>query len=1221
MRYLNRIVFINSARVNYADIPVDGNVHFIGTQGVGKSTVLRALLFFYNADKMKLGISKEKKSFDEYYFPYANSYVIYEVKRDEGCYLVMAFRSQGRACFRFLDIAYDKDFFISPEGRAFDGWDQIREALGRKVYYSRKIEKYEEYRNIIFGNNKGLPPEFRKFAITESSQYQNIPRTIQNVFLNSKLEASFIKDTIIMSLSEENATIDLSQYADHLKGFEEEYKDISLWHAKDRNGNVLVRKQAEKVIDVHRTLLYHEQERKELSHELNFAYRLAGEELPVRERHLSEQQEKLRKTEMQLSELANKYQEKKIQIVSDIKQLNEKLRQAREQKKRYEQLNITEIEQRVNARESVAGKKAGLEEQLRVLTDRFTHIRQKFALLEEQEKAQFTTFKNTKETEVIGLRQRLFEKKEQLLKQQEQLIREIKEQEEEKVNSARGKIDRKKEELSALAIRKVEIGHQVFYEKEIRSSKEEQAALQGEIKEDMLKKETCNRRIKSTTREWELEGQALERETASAQKELSRRIEEADRHIAEIATLLKSRQGSLYEWLNREYPRWEDTIGKVIDEKQVLFHTGLSPQLMEKISATLYGVKLDLSGIGKVVKTIGEYEEEQQELRTQLQELKKQFNDLSVRKEEEAVRLKKKYQPLIKADKEEVIRLDYRNEQHQKKLQQLAAALITWQQKAADEKAVLLLQVEEQVRCVTAQRMEAEEEWQKSIAVLDKRIKAKEKEFRQRVKEETEQVETATALLHAGIAAAGIKLKETLVALQQEYAKELTGEGADTSRITMVTDQIGKLENELRFIEDNRTLVIEYRKDKRELIDRMDEFRNDKQLKEKELAGEQEKYEQKRLSLVREAGEQRTVLDDLNRLLEELREDIRRTKEFCQQEDCPVELLSGAEKETGKRCKILVEDLIRNHYRIIEWEKDLREAVNRFTGNFSEQNTFHFRTRLTTQDDFMDFASELTDFIDNDKIAEFEQRSNKAYTDIIRQIGKEVSDMMSREGAIQKVINDINDDFVERNFAGVIKSIALRAMPSENKIMQLMQTIRDFNEEHLFSLGSFDLFSGSAEKQEENNRKAVGYLQSLVKELSLTSEKELTLSDTFDLQFRIVENDNDSGWVEKLANVGSDGTDVLVKAMINIMLLNVFKEKASRRFSDFRLHCMMDEIGKLHPNNIQGILNFANSRNILLVNCSPTSYRATDYRYTYILNKDSQNITVVKRLIRKEAES
>lgn len=199
-----------------------------------------------------------------------------------------------------------------------------------------------------------------------------------------------------------------------------------------------------------------------------------------------------------------------------------------------------------------------------------------------------------------------------------------------------------------------------------------------------------------------------------------------------------------------------------------------------------------------------------------------------------------------------------------------------------------------------------------------------------------------------------------------------------------------------------------------------------------------------------------------------------------------------------------MEELTRNHYRIIEREKDLREAVNRFTGNFSEQNTFHFRTRLTTREDFFDFASDLADFIDNDKITEFEKRSNKAYTDIIRQIGKEITDMMSREVAILQVISDINDDFVERNFAGVIKSISLRAMPSENKVMQLMQTIRDFNDEHLFSLGNFDLFSGTAEKQEENNRKAVGYLQALVKELAMTNDKELIHSTSNSVLWRMI---------------------------------------------------------------------------------------------------------------------
>lgn len=62
MRNLSRIIFINSANIPYSDdIYLDGNVHFIGTQGVGKSTILRAILFFYNADTQRLGISVENR--------------------------------------------------------------------------------------------------------------------------------------------------------------------------------------------------------------------------------------------------------------------------------------------------------------------------------------------------------------------------------------------------------------------------------------------------------------------------------------------------------------------------------------------------------------------------------------------------------------------------------------------------------------------------------------------------------------------------------------------------------------------------------------------------------------------------------------------------------------------------------------------------------------------------------------------------------------------------------------------------------------------------------------------------------------------------------------------------------------------------------------------------------------------------------------------------------
>lgn len=47
MRNLNRIIFVNSANIPYADdIYLDGNVHFIGTQGVGKVPYFALSSFF-----------------------------------------------------------------------------------------------------------------------------------------------------------------------------------------------------------------------------------------------------------------------------------------------------------------------------------------------------------------------------------------------------------------------------------------------------------------------------------------------------------------------------------------------------------------------------------------------------------------------------------------------------------------------------------------------------------------------------------------------------------------------------------------------------------------------------------------------------------------------------------------------------------------------------------------------------------------------------------------------------------------------------------------------------------------------------------------------------------------------------------------------------------------------------------------------------------------------
>lgn len=138
----------------------------------------------------------------------------------------------GRVCYRFIDSPYRMEFFVDENRTAYSGNDRIRAALDQYgVDYSRIIYTYDEYRNILYGNGAG--PEMSRYSLMESKQYQNIPRTIQNVLLNSKLDAEFIKKTIISSINEDETAIDLNTYKEHLKNFETRLRDIEEFQKRE----------------------------------------------------------------------------------------------------------------------------------------------------------------------------------------------------------------------------------------------------------------------------------------------------------------------------------------------------------------------------------------------------------------------------------------------------------------------------------------------------------------------------------------------------------------------------------------------------------------------------------------------------------------------------------------------------------------------------------------------------------------------------------------------------------------------------------------------------------------------------------------------------------------------------------------------------------------------------------------------------------------------------
>lgn len=403
----------------------------------------------------------------------------------------------------------------------------------------------------------------------------------------------------------------------------------------------------------------------------------------------------------------------------------------------------------------------------------------------------------------------------------------------------------------------------------------------------------------------------------------------------------------------------------------------------------------------------------------------------------------------------------------------------------------------------------------------------------------------------------------------------------------------------------------------------MDEFKYQKQTFDRQLEQELKKYNLQKETITKDLEVVQAVIESLNKTLEAIKEDNEAFESFkdieCYKSVQEYFVNSTEEGKNEKRVKAIVDEIKEIHYEKLHNRiDDLRKTITDFLGKFSDENIFKFKKQLTNDKSYLDFALMLSDFVEERKIDRIEKEVNERFALIITTIGKQANSLVSESGEIQKVIRKINDDFIEKNFVGVIRKIELKVDESKNEIVQLLIMIKNYNDENYLELGEANLFS--SENQERKNKDAVDLLKQFSKKIVELKRDYISLADSFELKFRVEENDNTTGWVEKLSNVGSDGTDVLVKAMVNIMLLNVFKEGASKKFKDFQLHCMMDEIGKLHPNNVRGILKFANDRNILLINSSPIENDALAFKHIYKLNKDEKSITRVKRIMTQYSE-
>lgn len=1215
MRALRKIVFINSANIRYAEIKLDGNVHFIGTQGVGKSTLLRAVLFFYNADKQHLGIPKEMKSFDDFYLPNPNSYIVYEVEHEHRPFTVLVFRSSGRACYRFIDAPFERKWLVDEFGDVTSEYKVINSRLDKNIYMSKLIDRYEMFKEIIYGNYKVAGKEFGNFQLMEAKSYQNIYRSIQNVFLNSRVDADFIKDIIIRSMEEEESNINLAYFRGQVAGFEQEYKDISCWYKTNAKGESTVRLQADKVIASYHDLLYQKQQIEELCGELNYAVRDSRERIPLIKENLSKLIGERERQKKLLGEVMEKFEAEKSTLNKQLGVVDDRIKTCKEKKEYYTSIGVDAIIRRCNEEPVLKEQLKSQKERLDDLTRQYNDIASKYKKLVDGVQSELDAFKQLQENRKNEIRNATLFWKEQLMTERDKQKGEIERSFEEKLKVAGDLVGSIK--LEKLECEKDLHSLQFFapYKADIEHLKEEKVGLQkdevrlaGEIK-------SLDANLKQLQTEYEAKIKAIESDAKAMLERKVQEIADTEAKIAELDKLLESTKGSLYEWLDGSVSGWEKNIGKIIDEKQVLYRTGLHPAKVDTASKTLYGVELDLSELPMSVRKPDEIKKEKQSLEGQLKALKNDCANIEKKKEADLDSLIKTFTPKVKEKREQRSLCEAQRNSIPGKLKAIDVKMQDLMNKTEEEKKHRKSALDNQMNDVSHRLNDAESVLANTKEDKGKQLKAVLKTYEQSVaKVENEQ---KTALDEIGTA---IKTKQTsceteILCLQQQELDEMKGKGADTGTVEKCKEIISGIEKELAYIEDNRKLVYKYQSDKEELLDNEEEFKASKKNLQEKLNQLEDKYKLKRLDYDRKIGSLSKDIDDHNEQLQKIEDGLKKADGFiCNSDLCPPMLREAPERKTLKTPDEVVLDLTSIIVSRHRKEEQFKQSVVLFKNNFTAKNTFNFRVVLNTVEDYLDFASNLDDFIHNNMIDQYRNRTSERYTEILARVSSEIGTLTKRESEVVKVILDINKDFDAQKFVKVIRQISIRSKQSSDKMVQLMKRIKEFHDENQFAMGEANLFT--TDSRSEVNYKAVDYILDLMKYLNEDiSRKSLTLSDLFDLEFRVVENDNDTQWTSKLSHVGSEGTDTLVKAMINIMLINVFKSQVSKKFGDFKVHCMMDEIGKLHPQNVKGILEFANSKNILLINSSPTTYNVSDYRYTYLLDKDSKSRTIVRPLI------
>ena len=188
------------------------------------------------------------------------------------------------------------------------------------------------------------------------------------------------------------------------------------------------------------------------------------------------------------------------------------------------------------------------------------------------------------------------------------------------------------------------------------------------------------------------------------------------------------------------------------------------------------------------------------------------------------------------------------------------------------------------------------------------------------------------------------------------------------------------------------------------MFDKEDEFKSKKIIFDKQLETELAKHKQQQEKFIQEIGLHNAEIESIGKTLADFEADLiafdtfTKTDVYQTVETFIAEFID--ENKTEFTCFPIIDELNTTDNTITKRYIELQEAINKFTGNFQENNLFSFKIKFTERAEYFEFAEMLKEFIDENKFSEYKTRVEERFAHIIRRIGIETGELISKEGEI-----------------------------------------------------------------------------------------------------------------------------------------------------------------------------------------------------------------------------